>query len=112
MVLVALMAHHFVNRINILVLKMEATCSSKMLVMNYQATQHHIPENHSLLYTRAVVFYIGPCYLLQQAKFCLVIRGARLGQPTLLEALASHCIPVMCADSLVMPFQDVLDWKR
>jgi len=44
--------------------------------------------------------------------FCLVIRGARLGQPTLLEALAAGCIPVMCADSLVMPFQDVLDWRR
>jgi glucuronyl/N-acetylglucosaminyl transferase EXT2 len=50
--------------------------------------------------------------LLQRAKFCLVIRGARLGQPTLLEALAAGCIPVMCADSLVMPFQDVLDWRR
>ncbi|PSN40914.1 Exostosin-2 [Blattella germanica] len=48
----------------------------------------------------------------QRAKFCLVVRGARLGQPTLLEALAAGCIPVMCADSLVMPFQDVLDWKR
>lgn len=51
-------------------------------------------------------------HVLQRAKFCLVIRGARLGQPTLLEALAAGCIPVMCADSLVMPFQDVLDWKR
>ncbi|KAJ9582478.1 hypothetical protein L9F63_003171, partial [Diploptera punctata] len=50
--------------------------------------------------------------VLQLAKFCLVVRGARLGQPTLLEALAANCIPVMCADSLVMPFQDVLDWKR
>jgi glucuronyl/N-acetylglucosaminyl transferase EXT2 len=82
------------------------------VAMNYQTTQHRIPENHSLLYTCAILLYRGPSYLLQQAKFCLVIRGARLGQPTLLEALASGCIPVMCADSLVMPFQDVLDWKR
>ncbi|XP_069687765.1 exostosin-2 [Periplaneta americana] len=51
-------------------------------------------------------------HVLQRAKFCLVIRGARLGQPTLLESLAAGCIPVVCADSLVMPFQDVLDWKR
>ncbi|XP_067013455.2 exostosin-2 [Anabrus simplex] len=51
-------------------------------------------------------------HILQQARFCLVVRGARLGQPTLLEAMAAGCIPVICADSLVMPFQDVLDWKR
>ncbi|XP_049955554.1 exostosin-2 [Schistocerca serialis cubense] len=50
--------------------------------------------------------------ILQQSKFCLVIRGARLGQPTLLEAMAAGCVPVICADSLVMPFSDVLDWKR
>lgn len=42
----------------------------------------------------------------------MIIRGARLGQQSLLEALAAGCIPVIAADSLVMPFQDVIDWKR
>ena len=50
--------------------------------------------------------------ILQGAVFCLVIRGARLAQPILLEAMASGCVPVIVADSLVMPFEEVLDWKR
>lgn len=53
------------------------------------------------------------CYnVFQKASFCLVIRGARLGQPTLLEALAAGCIPVILADTLIMPFAEVIDWKR
>lgn len=35
-----------------------------------------------------------------------------MAQPLLLEAMAADCIPVIIADSLVMPFQSVLDWKR
>lgn len=48
----------------------------------------------------------------QSATFCLVIRGARLGQSVLLEAMAAGCIPVIIADSLVMPFHEVIDWMR
>ncbi|KAK3925740.1 Exostosin-2 [Frankliniella fusca] len=55
--------------------------------------------------------YLYP-QILQAATFCLVIRGARLAQPILLESLAAGCIPVIVADSLIMPFQEVLDWKR
>ncbi|KAK7870147.1 hypothetical protein R5R35_012711 [Gryllus longicercus] len=51
-------------------------------------------------------------HILQYSKFCLIVRGIRLAQPTLLEAMAAGCIPVICADSIVMPFQDVLDWRR
>ena len=58
-----------------------------------------------------VLIFLGD-QILQSAVFCLVIRGARLAQPTLLEALSSGCIPVIVADSLIMPFQEVLDWKR
>lgn len=50
--------------------------------------------------------------ILQGASYCLVIRGARLAQPILLDAMAAGCVPVIVADSLVMPFQEVLDWKR
>ncbi|KAJ1532048.1 hypothetical protein ONE63_000679 [Megalurothrips usitatus] len=50
--------------------------------------------------------------ILQGASYCLVLRGARLAQPILLEALAAGCVPVIVADSLVMPFHEVLDWKR
>ncbi|XP_076297502.1 exostosin glycosyltransferase sotv isoform X2 [Lasioglossum baleicum] len=49
---------------------------------------------------------------LPTATFCLVLRGARLGQSTLLDCMAAGSIPVIIADSLVMPFHDVIDWTR
>lgn len=51
-------------------------------------------------------------HILQRGVFCLVLRGARLGQPTLLDALAAGCIPIISADTIVLPFADVIDWKR
>ncbi|CAM1331169.1 EXT2 (predicted) [Pycnogonum litorale] len=50
--------------------------------------------------------------VLQDGTFCLVARGARLAQPVLLDAMMSGCIPVIVADELVLPFSEVLDWKR
>ncbi|XP_017788520.1 PREDICTED: exostosin-2, partial [Habropoda laboriosa] len=50
--------------------------------------------------------------VLETATFCLVIRGARLGQSTLLECMAAGCIPVIITDSLTMPFYDIIDWSR
>ncbi|KAL2712257.1 exostosin-2 [Vespula squamosa] len=50
--------------------------------------------------------------VLQTATFCFVIRGARLAQSVLLEAMAAGCIPVIVADSLVMPFYGMIDWTR
>lgn len=35
-----------------------------------------------------------------------------MAQPIFLEAMAANCIPVIIADSLVMPFNSVLDWHR
>lgn len=81
---------------------------SELLLLEACSGSHQ--GNYSLRCRGTEVFHYP--HVLQRAKFCLVIRGARLGQPTLLEALAAGCIPVMCADSLVMPFQDVLDWRR
>ncbi|EDS37928.1 exostosin-2 [Culex quinquefasciatus] len=48
--------------------------------------------------------------VLENGQFCLVARGVRLSQPTLMDALASGCIPVIMADNLVLPFGEVLDW--
>ncbi|XP_013385446.1 exostosin-2-like [Lingula anatina] len=50
--------------------------------------------------------------ILQEATFCTVVRGARLGQTALSDALMAGCIPVVFADTFVMPFSEVLDWKR
>ncbi|XP_071445244.1 exostosin-2 [Hetaerina americana] len=55
--------------------------------------------------------YLYP-QVLQSSTFCLVVRGARLGQPALVEATAAGCIPVVAADSYLMPFHDVIDWNR
>ena len=42
----------------------------------------------------------------------MVLRGARLGQATLSDVLQAGCVPVILADSYVLPFSEVLDWKR
>lgn len=48
--------------------------------------------------------------ILEQGTFCLVIRGVRLAQPTLLEAMATSCIPVIIADNIILPFEEIIDW--
>ncbi|XP_052872324.1 exostosin-2 [Anopheles cruzii] len=49
--------------------------------------------------------------VLESGTFCLVVRGVRLSQPTLMEAMAAGCIPVIVADNLVLPFSNILDWE-
>jgi glucuronyl/N-acetylglucosaminyl transferase EXT2 len=48
----------------------------------------------------------------QDSVFCLVVRGARLGQPSLYDVMKAGCIPVIVADTYVLPFSEVLDWQR
>ncbi|XP_073434670.1 exostosin-2 isoform X2 [Dendrobates tinctorius] len=50
--------------------------------------------------------------VLQEASFCLMLRGARLGQAVLSDILQAGCVPVLVADSYILPFSEVLDWKR
>ena len=50
--------------------------------------------------------------LMQEATFCLVVRGSRLGQMALSDCLQAGSIPVIVADSFILPFSEVLDWKR
>ncbi|XP_073514265.1 exostosin-2 [Phyllobates terribilis] len=50
--------------------------------------------------------------VLQDASFCLLLRGARLGQAILSDILQAGCVPVLVADSYILPFSEVLDWKR
>ena len=50
--------------------------------------------------------------IMQSSTFCLVIRGMRLGQSSLLDALMMGCIPVIAADNYVLPFSEVIDWQR
>ncbi|XP_077293542.1 exostosin glycosyltransferase sotv [Arctopsyche grandis] len=50
--------------------------------------------------------------VLRHGQFCIVGRGIRLAQPALLEVMAAGCIPVVIADSIIMPFKSVIDWHR
>nr|CAG4646058.1 EOG090X01LY [Macrothrix elegans] len=50
--------------------------------------------------------------ILQNGTFCLIMRGARLGHPVLTESLAAGCIPVIVADYYILPYSEVIDWRR
>lgn len=54
--------------------------------------------------------YLYP-QILNEAKFCLIIRGGRLGQTALYDAMRAGCIPIVVADSYVLPFSEVIDWQ-
>ncbi|KAG8263793.1 Exostosin-2 [Homalodisca vitripennis] len=110
-----------------------ANPNRRWLVVSSQVNIHpeYSMELLGLAETRAELLVLEPCpdqsntslrcsagtiyshpHILQEGSFCLVLRGARLGQPTLLEALAAGCIPIVTADAMVMPFADIIDWKR
>ena len=50
--------------------------------------------------------------ILQESTFCLILPGVRLGDAVLSEALRTGCIPVIACDTYVLPFSEVLDWRR
>jgi len=50
--------------------------------------------------------------ILKNGTFCLVLRGARLGQPSLMDCLSAGSIPVIASDLYVLPYSEVIDWKR
>lgn len=55
--------------------------------------------------------YLYPS-ILTQGKYCLMTRQRQLTLLGLCDALRAGCVPVVCAQSLVMPYSEVLDWKR
>lgn len=59
--------------------------------------RNHVAMNYKTVFT--------------QSTFCLVARTERLLPINLIEALASNCIPVMFADNIVLPFNEVIDWS-
>jgi len=51
-------------------------------------------------------------HILQDSTFCLILPTLRLGDALLSEALMVGCIPVIACDTYILPFSEVLDWKR
>ncbi|CAM9463256.1 unnamed protein product [Lampetra fluviatilis] len=88
----------------------EADNGEQMLLLERCAT---LPQGstHARTRCRKDKTYSYP-EILQEATFCVVLRRARLGQSALSDAMQAGCIPVIFADSYVLPFSDVLDWKR
>lgn len=70
--------------------------------------KHTMQIQHILFFLICVLDTI--CW--QESTFCVVLRGARLGQAVLSDVLQAGCVPVIIADSYILPFSEVLDWKR
>lgn len=50
--------------------------------------------------------------VLKEGMFCLIVRSARLAQSILMDIIASQCIPIIIADTIVMPFNSHVDWNK
>lgn len=85
---------------------MERNYSSKILLLD-RCTPYNVSERCN----GQMEHYLYP-HIVQEATFCLVLRGNRLGQMALSDCMMAGSIPVIIADSYVLPFSEVLDWKR
>lgn len=43
-----------------------------------------------------------------QSEFCLIANTERLFELNFIEALAANCIPVIFADNIILPFNEVI----
>lgn len=80
-------------------------------VLNLSTCGHPWDSENTSVRCRGDTLYKYPA-ILTEGRFCLVVRAARLGQSVLSDALMSGCVPVVVADEYILPFSEVLDWKR
>lgn len=88
-----------------------ASSSNDLLLLgNCQLESNKLDNNRRCEYTTGRVFKYPD--ILKEGMFCLVVRSARLTQSVLMDILASQCIPIIIADTIVLPFNSHLDWHR
>jgi glucuronyl/N-acetylglucosaminyl transferase EXT2 len=88
-----------------------ASSSNDLLLLDLCKTESgHIDYTKRCEYSTGRIFNYPE--ILKEGMFCLVIRSARLTQAVLMDILASQCIPIIVADSVILPFNSHVDWNK
>lgn len=49
--------------------------------------------------------------LMKTSRYCICPGGYEVNSPRIVEAIYNECVPVIIADSFILPFSDVLNWE-